>query len=185
MTETQRPGRLIVLRHAKSAWPEDVPDHERPLAARGRRDAPEAGQWLRAAGYAPDLVLCSTAVRTRQTWDLVAGTVDRAPTVSYEPRVYAASADGLRNVLREVAERHRTVLLIAHNPGAQDLVLSLAGDGEDGALARAREKFPTSAIAVLAVPGPWAGLAPGCAALTDFVVPRGRPEPDAGAGPGR
>ena len=62
--------RLVLLRHAKSDWPDDVPDHERPLARRGRRDAPAAGRWLRKSGYVPDLVLCSTARRARETWQL-------------------------------------------------------------------------------------------------------------------
>ncbi|MFJ5675829.1 SixA phosphatase family protein [Streptomyces sp. NPDC093097] len=197
------PRRLIVLRHAKSAWPEDVPDHERPLAGRGRRDALAAGRWLRQEHCAPDLVICSTAQRTRETWDKVAaelgasasavagGTADApraarasgpaaarpaapaAPEVVFEPRVYQAGAEALLQVVRAVPERWRTVLLIGHQPGVQDLVLSLAGAGDDEALARAGEKFPTSAVAVLALPGGWAGLAPGCARLTAFAVPRG------------
>ena len=68
MTGTRR---LILLRHAKSDWP-DVPDRDRPLAKRGRRDAPKIGRWLREHGYLPDIVICSDARRTRQTWDRVA-----------------------------------------------------------------------------------------------------------------
>ncbi|MFF2411916.1 SixA phosphatase family protein [Streptomyces sp. NPDC058092] len=166
-------ARLIVLRHAKSAWPEGVPDHERPLAGRGRRDAPAAGRWLYEARCVPDLVICSTARRTRQTWDLVAAELGTAPEVVFEPRVYEASASALVSVVRDVPERRRTVLLIGHQPGVQDMVLSLAGDGDDEALTRARVKFPTAAVAVLVLPGTWARLAPGTAALTDFAVPRG------------
>ncbi|MFF4694179.1 SixA phosphatase family protein [Streptomyces chattanoogensis] len=168
------PARLAVLRHAKSAWPEDVPDHDRPLGHRGRRDAPAAGRWLHAAGCVPDLVICSTASRTRETWDLVAPELGTRPTVILDPRVYEATATGLLDVLREVPEERRTVLLIGHQPGVQDLVLSLAGDGgDDHALARADEKFPTSAVAVLLLRSPWAELAAGTTALTDFAVPRG------------
>ncbi|MFI9629201.1 SixA phosphatase family protein [Streptomyces sp. NPDC052042] len=178
-------GRLIVLRHAKSAWPDGVPDHERPLAGRGRRDAPAAGRRLYEAGYVPDLVICSTARRARETWHLVAAELVAAePDVVFEPRVYEASASALLHVLRDVvvrggSEPGRTVLLIGHQPGVQELVLSLAGGGDEEALARARGKFPTSAFAVLAVPGAWgapgigAGLASGAAVLTDFAVPRG------------
>jgi phosphohistidine phosphatase len=171
--EANRPARLVVLRHAKSAWPEDVPDHERPLAARGRRDAPAAGYWLREAGCEPDLVVCSTALRTRETWDLVAKELRRTPPVRFEPRVYAAGAGALRGVLREVPQRRKTVLLIGHQPGVQDLVLSLADGKDQEALGRAGRKFPTSAIAVMALPGPWAELSPGSVALSDFVIPRG------------
>ncbi|MFE6668455.1 SixA phosphatase family protein [Streptomyces sp. NPDC057697] len=165
--------RLIVLRHAKSAWPEGVPDHERPLAGRGRRDAPAAGRLLRETGRVPDLVVCSASLRTRQTWDLVAAELGAAPEVVFEQRVYGASASELMGVLREVPERWRSVLLVGHHPGVRDLVLSLAGSGDEEALGRVREKFPTSAVAVLELPGPWARLGPGGAELTDFAVPRG------------
>ncbi|BDM70316.1 phosphohistidine phosphatase [Streptomyces nigrescens] len=175
------PARLVVLRHAKSAWPPDVPDHERPLGKRGRRDAPAAGRRLLADGCVPDLVLCSTARRTRETWDLVAPELGARPEVVFEPRVYGASAAELLDVVREVPEQRRTVLLIGHQPGVQDVVLALAGqeEGERGrdadgeALGRVRAKFPTSGIAVLALRGAWADLAPGTATLTDFTVPRG------------
>ncbi|MEU9620922.1 SixA phosphatase family protein [Streptomyces sp. NPDC087228] len=167
------PARLIVLRHAKSAWPEGVPDHERPLAGRGRRDAPAAGRWLHEAQCVPDLVICSTARRTRQTWDLAAAQLGASPEVVFEPRVYEASASALVSVVRDVPVWRRTVLLIGHQPGVQDMVLSLAGDGDDAALARARVKFPTAAVAVLVLPGAWARLAPGTATLADFAVPRG------------
>ncbi|MFF2847335.1 SixA phosphatase family protein [Streptomyces sp. NPDC058001] len=168
------PARLIVLRHAKSAWPDDVADHERPLAGRGRRDAPAVGRWLRAADNVPDLVICSTARRTRETWELVAPELDAAPQVVFEPRVYDASRHALADVLRATPESRRTVLLIGHQPGVQELVLSLAGGGDAEALAGARGKFATSAIAVLALPSTWARLTPGTAALTAFAVPRGR-----------
>src|SRR5690348_12983247 len=88
---TQGAGRrLVLLRHAKSAWPE-VADHERPLAKRGRRDAPKVGRWLGTSGYLPDAVVCSTARRARETWDLVSAQLPAAPEVHYEPRVYEAS----------------------------------------------------------------------------------------------
>lgn len=183
------PARLVVLRHAKSAWPPDVPDHERPLAKRGRRDAPAAGRQLLAYGCVPDLVLCSTARRTRETWDLVVPELGGRPDVVFEPRVYGASAAELLDVLREVPEQRRTVLLIGHQPGVQDVVLSLAEEaagvaegeaereggegGSEEALARVRAKFPTSGVAVLALSGAWADLAAGSATLTDFAVPRG------------
>lgn len=91
----------------------------------------------------------------------------------FEPQVYEASASALVNVVRETPEQWRSVLLIGHQPGVQDVVLYVAGDGDDEALARAHRKFPTSAVAVLALPSTWAQLAPGTAALTAFAVPRG------------
>ncbi|MFF3323440.1 SixA phosphatase family protein [Streptomyces sp. NPDC002889] len=165
--------RLVVLRHAKSAWPDGVADHERPLAPRGRRDAPAAGRRLRETDCLPDLVVCSTARRTRGTWDLVSEELGTAAQVVHDERLYGASAAELLGVVRETPAHVRTLLLIGHNPGVQDLVLTLAGRAEGHALERTRTKFPTCAIAVLRVPGPWSGLEPGAARLTEMVVPRG------------
>lgn len=165
--------RLVVLRHAKSAWPPGVPDAQRPLGPRGLRDAPAAGRWLREAGWVPDRVLCSPARRTRQTWELVAAESGVSAPVTYEERLYGGSDEELLDLVRETPAQVRTLLLVGHNPGAQELVLLLAGEGDASALEQARTKFPTSAIAVLGLPGAWSSLAPGDARLTGLVVPRG------------
>ncbi|MER5840236.1 histidine phosphatase family protein [Streptomyces prasinus] len=166
--------RLVVLRHAKSAWPEGVPDRDRPLAARGERDAPAAGRALAGTVGPPGLVLCSTAVRARRTWELAAAEWDAPPPVRYEPRLYAAGVPELLAVVREVPADVGTLLLVGHNPGLADLVLALAGDGADDTLDRVRAKFPTSAVAVLSWRGTaWRDLAPGAALLTAMTVPRG------------
>ncbi len=169
-------ARLVLLRHAKSAWP-DVADHERPLGPRGLRDAPAAGRWLRDAGCLPALVICSTARRARETWALAAGQLGAEVPVRFDERVYAAEPEDLLEVVSEVPAEVRTLLLVGHNPGMADLIVSLAREAVDAAEAdrieRLSEKFPTSGIAVLACPGPWRGLAPGSARLTDFAIPRG------------
>ncbi|MEW2286906.1 histidine phosphatase family protein [Streptomyces sp. NPDC047841] len=166
--------RLVVLRHAKSAWPEGVGDHRRPLAPRGLRDAPAAGRAL-AAATLPDLALCSTAVRARRTWELASAEWATPPPVRYDRRLYAAGVPELLEVVREAPPEVRTLLLIGHNPGLEDLLLTLAADGLDDNLDRVRAKFPTSAIAVLAWHGTgWPALAPGTALLTSFTVPRGK-----------
>ncbi|MEU3254594.1 histidine phosphatase family protein [Streptomyces sp. NPDC006997] len=168
------PRRLVVLRHAKSAWPDGVPDHDRPLAPRGRRDAPAAGRVLAEAGRLPDLVLCSTAVRARQTWELAAAQVTTLPRVRHDPRLYAADVPALLAAVHEVPSEVGTLLLVGHNPGLADLVRVLAGDGVDDALDRLRAKFPTSGLALLSWYGPtWRALVPGAALLTRFAVPRG------------
>ncbi|CCK31679.1 hypothetical protein BN159_7300 [Streptomyces davaonensis JCM 4913] len=167
--------RLIVLRHAKSAWPEGIADHRRPLAPRGRRDAPAAGRALAESDLLPDLALCSTAVRARQTWELASAEWGTPPPVRYLPRLYAAEATELLAAVHEAPAEVETLLLIGHNPGLEDLVTALAGDSLDDALDRVREKFPTSAVAVLAWRGTaWSALAPGTALLTWFTVPRGK-----------
>jgi phosphohistidine phosphatase len=165
--------RLVLLRHAKSAWP-DVADHERPLARRGQRDAPEAGRWLRQAGYLPDLVLCSTAQRARETWRLAAAGLASAPVVRFEPQVYQADADDLLDLVRQTPPEVRTLLVVGHEPTMRALTLLLAAavDGSDpGPLERVRLKFPTAATAVLAFTAGWPELGQGRAELMDFAVP--------------
>jgi phosphohistidine phosphatase len=167
--------RLVVLRHAKSAWPAGVPDHGRPLAPRGLRDAPAAGIALAEADSLPDLALCSTAVRARQTWESASAEWGTPPPVRYEPRLYATDVADLLDVVHQVPPEVETLLLIGHNPGLAELVLELAGDSLDDALDEVRVKFPTSAIAVLAWHGrTWQDLAPGTALLTGLIVPRGK-----------
>ena len=173
----------MLLRHAKSAWP-DLPDHERPLAGRGRRDAPVMGRWLRTAGHVPDQVLCSTARRTRETWQLAQPGLGAAPPVSFDDRVYEASAAQLLDLARYAPPAATTLLIVGHAPGIPELALMLAraatpADGDAGssavpqaALDRMRAKFPTAAVAVLELTGPWARLGPGTARLTGFVTPR-------------
>ena len=169
-----QPRRLIVLRHAKSAWPEGVPDHERPLAARGRRDAPAAGRALAEAGLLPDLALCSTAVRARLTWELACAEWDTRPPVRHDPRLYAADVPGLLGVVRETPAEVGALLLVGHNPGLEELVVELAGEALGDAFEQVRVKFPTSAIAVLAWHGPsWRSLTPAAALLEWTAVPRG------------
>lgn len=167
--------RLVVLRHAKSAWPEGVPDHERPLAPRGRRDAPAAGHALAEIDCLPDLALCSTATRARETWELASAQWGTPPPVRHDPRLYAADVPELLQVVREAPAQAATLLLIGHNPGLEELVLDLAGDGLDNLLDEVRLKFPTSVIAVLTWRGTtWRDLAPGTALLTWMAVPRGK-----------
>jgi phosphohistidine phosphatase len=160
-TSTTR--RLILLRHAKSDWP-DVPDRERPLAKRGRRDAPVVGRWLRERGYLPDAVICSTSLRTRQTWELVAKELGGSPSVTFEQRAYGAGEMTLLYLARELPGRCRAALIVAHNPGISDLAASLAE-------AEPHLRFPTAAVAVLEFDGDWPDLAAGHTRLLDFAVP--------------
>src|SRR5215470_1494252 len=165
---------LVLLRHAKSAWP-GVPDHERPLARRGQRDAPVMGRWLRAAGYVPDLVLCSTARRARETWQLAQAELGAAPQVRFSGDVYEAGPAELIGLARETASSVRVLLIVGHNPAMEELALDLAsGEGPAAAeaLNRMRAKFPTAAVAVLDVTGGWAGLSRENTRLACFVTPR-------------
>lgn len=164
--------RLIVFRHAK-ADRGAMPDHERPLTGRGRRDALAAGRWLADGGFRPDLTVCSTAARARETWALAAVELGEPVPTSYERGLYEADIDDLIQVVRDTPGDVRTLLLVGHNPGFQDLVLDLAGEGEGATLAAARTDFGTAALAVLAVPVKWGDVAPGQSTLTQFTVARG------------
>ncbi|MDK1474275.1 histidine phosphatase family protein [Streptomyces sp. 549] len=167
------PRKMVLLRHAKADWPQ-VADHERPLAERGRRDAPVAGDWLASQGVNPDLTLCSTAARTRETWKLAVPQLERRPRTVYEERLYDASPGDLIAVLNELPDDVREVLLVGHNPGIQGLAQVLAGESEEEAAAHLEKRgFPTSAVAVLSYSGPWKSLEPGTARLTDFWAPNG------------
>jgi len=163
--------RLILLRHAKSDWP-DLADHDRPLAKRGRGDAPLVGRWLGESGYVPDAVVCSTAQRARETWELaatglVAAVPGASPAVRYEPRVYEAAVLGLLMLVREFPPDWHTVLVVGHNPGMAELTAGLSAPLPDPPQA-----FPTAAAAVLELPGDWATAAPGEARLLEFRTPR-------------
>ena len=166
---------LLLLRHAKSAWGQPgVDDHERPLNRRGERAAEAMAEHIVHNAPRPDLILCSTAVRTRQTLaPLVHRLANPAPPIALEKGLYLATEGELLVRLRAVTEGVGTVLLIGHNEGIGELASALAGDGEPNTLARLREKFPTGALATLRLgEAPWHDLAPGDAELLAFVRPR-------------
>ena len=161
---------LVLMRHAKSDYPDGVADHDRPLAARGVREAALAGDWLRGAVPAIDAVLCSTAVRTRQTLER---TGVGAP-VSFIERLYGATPGALLAEINQVDEQVTTLLVVGHEPTVSQVSLGLAGHpGSDPeAIGRIETKFPTSGIAVLRVPGIWSALEVNGAELVSFHVPR-------------
>jgi phosphohistidine phosphatase len=161
---------LVLMRHAKSAYPDGVPDHDRPLAARGIREAGLAGDWLRDAVPPIDAVLCSTALRTRQTLDR---TGVGAPA-SYLDQLYGATPGTILGEINRIGDDVATLLIVNHEPTVSQVALGLAGrPGSDTeALGRIEMKFPTSGIAVLRVPGAWSALELNGAELVSFHVPR-------------
>ncbi|HEX2400813.1 MAG TPA: histidine phosphatase family protein [Mycobacterium sp.] len=161
---------LLLLRHAKSDYPQGVADHERPLAPRGEREAGLAGDWLRAHAPAVDAVLCSTATRTRQT---LARTRIEAP-VNFVDRLYDATPGAVIEEINRVEADVETLLVIGHEPAMSSVALGLAtADGSNTTAAeRISTKFPTSAIAVLRTGEPWDQLTLSGAALVGFHVPR-------------
>jgi phosphohistidine phosphatase len=177
--------RLVVLRHAKSAYPPGVVDHDRPLAPRGVVDAKAAGAWIREQVGTPDHVVVSTARRARGTWTLAAGEVGYIGAAGYDmespgpltidPRIYEAGPDALVTVASELPERVRTAILVGHLPGVEELVDLVARTRDPAAARLLAVKFPTCGIAVLDVSVPWSMLGPGTGHLSMFAVPRGEP----------
>jgi phosphohistidine phosphatase len=165
--------RLLLLRHAKSAWP-DVLDHDRPLAPRGQRDAPIVGRWLRTHGFLPEQVLCSSARRTRETWQLVHEQLGVEPAVRFDDQVYGATPRALLDLVHQAGPAARTLLVVGHDPAVAELARALPADdaAEASLLVRMREKFPTAAVAVVEFTGTWERLEPGTARLSHFVTPR-------------
>ena len=166
---------LLLLRHAKSAWSDArLDDHDRPLNGRGERAAKAMADHIAGNAPRPDLILCSTAMRTRQTLaPLLKRLGSPAPPISLENGLYLASEDVLLAHLQAVGNDVSTALLIGHNDGIGQLAAALPGSGPPDALARLREKYPTGALAVLRLPdGPWRDLGPGSAELVEFVRPR-------------
>ncbi|MFC9391540.1 SixA phosphatase family protein [Streptomyces sp. NPDC057027] len=165
------PRRIVLLRHAKADWPE-TSDHERPLADRGRKDAPVAGRRLADSGIAFDLALCSTAARTRETWKLAVHEFAHRPKTVYEERMYEASLGELIALVNETPDTVENLLLIGHNPGMHALADALAGESEGDLLPRMnRSGFPTAAFAVVTFDGTWKSVEHGVGKLVDFWAP--------------
>ena len=162
---------LLLLRHLKSSWDdESLADHERPLSARGVRDGGRVAEHLHSLNARIDLVLCSSAVRTRQTLGLIQPALGDAP-VEFEDQLYGASADTLLARLHGVPDSVGSALMIGHNPGMQDLALCLAAPGPGRSAVVA--KFPTGALATLAITDhSWLGVRQGTSRLVAYTVPK-------------
>jgi phosphohistidine phosphatase len=158
---------LVVLRHAKAAGEPGVNDVQRPLTGHGRRDAAAAGRWLLAEGIRPDLVLCSSSRRTRETWEQVSAAMGAAApdagAVNFEDRVYDGGTQELLDLVNEQPNDVRTILTVGHNPASAHLVTSLTG--------RSDIAFPACAVAVIRLGESWAAVVPGGGELAALWAP--------------
>jgi len=164
--------RLILTRHAKSDWDDPtLPDHDRPLNARGRRSARALGDWLASRGYDPEEVLCSSARRTCETWERVADAVfETRPALRIEPALYHAAPEAMLRILR-TATAH-TVMMIGHNPGIAAFAAMLPARPP---LDPQFRSYPTSATLVVDFQADaWAEVEPGQGSVRDFVRMDGR-----------
>lgn len=162
------------MRHAKADYPPDTLDHDRPLLPRGAADAEAAGRWL-AEQYTPEMILVSSALRTRQTVTWVCHELgEKAPTPQLVEELYNADETAVLAAINHVPDTVRTLLVVAHMPGVLDTVLRLASrDSDPDAMLDVSGGFPTAGLAVFEVPGQWALLDGGDARLVEFEVPRG------------
>jgi phosphohistidine phosphatase len=165
--------RLILLRHAKSDRSQiGKTDHDRVLNARGAKDAPLIGAYLVHHGFIPDKAIVSTAARARETWELIAKALPKAP-LQLEGRLYEASPGGILDVITATEPAVKTLILVGHNPGFHGLAVNLVGTGEIEARQRLQEKFPTAGIAVIDFPlQDWRKIRPAAGRLERFVSPR-------------
>ena len=169
---------IFLLRHAKSDWAHvDLQDHDRPLNARGRDAAPKMAAYIEAKRYRPDLVLCSTALRTVETFDLVKKALGHDVEVKFEEGLYLAEQRQLLERLQWIDDKVKAVMLIGHNPGMAELAHALSGAADDADEEKLRrrmsEKFSTCALAAIEAPAKsWRALKPGSGKLKDFMRPK-------------
>lgn len=164
--------RLLLLRHAKSSWPAGVLDIDRPLAKRGQEASVLMGNYIRSECLAPDLALVSSARRTQETWELIHPIIGDVESRN-DGRIYEAPVSRLLTALQEVEPEVRTVLMIGHNPGLEDLASFLIGEGDMDGILRLGRKYPTAGLAVIDFPvESWAHVKRKSGRLERFVTPK-------------
>jgi phosphohistidine phosphatase len=166
--------RLAIMRHAKSSWDDAaLDDFNRPLNERGWKAARRMGRELAKRGLKFDLVLSSTAARTRETIDGVKENYDFAAPIEFEPQLYGASEQVLLEIVRGLDEKIRTPLIVGHNPGLEQLVAGLTRNDSSGLRERVAGKFPTAALAILEVPAKrWAEVELASGEVVELILPR-------------
>ena len=168
---------LSLLRHAKSSWAESsLGDFDRPLNARGRDAAPRMGAYMAGQRIAPELIVCSPAVRTRQTLALVLPHLQRTAEVAYEDDLYLASTGQLLKRIRKTADTVAHLMVVGHDPGMHGIAVKLAGAGDPAALDLLIAKFPTAGLAVIVFDAAsWHDVGAGDGRLQLFMTPKRLP----------
>ncbi len=161
---------LHLLRHAKSSWDDDADDHKRPLNKRGREAARLIGESLPRAIGSLDLVLCSSALRTRETAVLALAGFSPRPRILYEDGLYLATEEALMRRLRQLDENADAVMVIGHNPGLHELAITLAAPGSAGFSTLANGKFPTGVRVRFVIGTSWAAIDTTRHRLVDYVT---------------
>jgi phosphohistidine phosphatase len=166
--------RLLLMRHAKAE--RSLPggrDRDRVLAERGRDDAPKVGRYLVRHNFVPDLALVSDSARTRETWALLAKAFETVPPARFEERIYESSTEAILQAIKDTPPGVKSLLVLGHNPGLQELAVTLAASGDVEARQRLKEEFPTSALAVIVfAQEDWSALHARGGRLDHLVTPR-------------
>jgi phosphohistidine phosphatase len=164
--------RLLLLRHAKAAWPSGTLDLDRPLAKRGQEAALVMGDYLKSERLEPDLVVISPARRAQETWERVQPFLGEIET-RRDGRIYEAPVGRLLEVLRGIESETRTLLVIGHNPGFEELAKLLIGEGDMEGILRLGQKYPTAGLAVIDFSlDDWADIAHRSGRLERFITPK-------------
>jgi phosphohistidine phosphatase len=175
------PLTLFLLRHAKSSRDDlELADMERPLNMRGEKAAARMGEYIAQEKLVPELVLCSPALRTRQTWSLAAAEMPSPPSATICPELYDFG-DGtpLLATLRTKGGKAKRVMIVSHNPSTHNLALRLVGYGQEDLRQQLAEKYPTGALAILTFDAKeWASIAEGTGKLERFIRPKDLSDPD-------
>lgn len=164
---------LLLLRHAKSSWSDpSLADFDRPLNARGRDAAPTMGAVMAEQGIVPQRIICSTAQRARETLALVLPHLSADMEVTFTRRLYDADGEGYLKAVQSGGTAN-TLMLVGHNPAMEDAAMVLAPSGDEEALNRLRDKYPTCGLAVIAFDAPrWSETGPGGGRLAAFHTPK-------------
>lgn len=164
--------RLILLRHAKTE--KDSPtgqDHDRRLDQRGESDSKEMAGWLTANGYQPNLALVSTAVRAKQTWDLLAPHITDC-RVDHCAALYNADALDIQHLIRDIEADPAVLMVVAHNPGLQELAWRLIGRGDQQDRDELAHNLPTAGTVIIDFSAPWEKIGPHSGTLKVFASPK-------------
>lgn len=162
---------LFLLRHAKAVAQHADGDRARGLTEAGRESARAIAAAVAERHIAPSLVLCSDSARTRETFDIVLPALKPAPEIVYEAALYVADAKQLLQRLHRVSEDIRSVMLVGHNPGLQELAVMLSDQPTGPLMMRLTRDFPTAAVARFEIKLPWSALGRGSARLMTILVP--------------
>ena len=168
---------LSLFRHAKSSWDNpDLEDFERPLNDRGEAAAPRMGKFMAEQGIVPDLILCSPAVRARQTLELALPHFPSEPTVNYEDDLYLTASATMLKRIRKLEAKVKHAMIVGHDPGMHQLAIEFTGSGEPELLQAMARKFPTAGLAVIEFDvNAWSRVKPGAGRLALFMTPKRLP----------